>query len=558
MGWGCGGIGGIKQADTRSRLRRQADPARFIIKHVDVDDQIGLWQMARRVPGPFGNFQAGAGKDVAKARIFPLARVGETVEVKVPDVQTSQIIRLDHGVGRAFDQALHAQSAQQVPHKRGLARAQRAVQLDESGVNRGVRGHGLCNELGGGFVWPGKDRPAFYNGGIAAWVSSRGFTMQNPIHSNVQINSSQLAFQIQGWAQELGFSQIGVAGVDLSSAEAGLLQWLADGFHGDMGYMAAHGLKRARPAELVPGTVSVITARLDYLPSDAPAGWQAIEFDRLNRPAEGIVSVYARGRDYHKVLRQRLQKLSDRIAAQIGPFGHRVFTDSAPVLEVELAARSGQGWRGKHTLLLNRAAGSMFFLGEIYVDMALPPSRQPDDPVPEHCGSCSACIDVCPTQAIIAPYKLDARRCISYLTIEHAGPIPLELRPLIGNRIYGCDDCQLICPWNKFAQRSALPDFDERAGLTGQQLVTLFGWREEDFLRHTEGSPIRRIGHERWLRNVAVAMGNALRVDTVDAGNAPGRTRNVEIISALHRRATHPSALVREHVAWAMGSAIHQ
>ena len=380
--------------------------------------------------------------------------------------------------------------------------------------------------------------------------------MQIPIRNNVQINSSQLASQIEGWAQELGFSQIGVTGVDLSSAEAGLLQWLADGLHGDMAYMAAHGLRRARPAELVPGTVSVITARMDYLPSGTPAGWQAIEFGRLNRPTEGIVSVYARGRDYHKVLRQRLQKLTSRIAAQIGPFGHRVFTDSAPVLEVELAARSGQGWRGKHTLLLNREGGSMFFLGEIYVDIALPSSLRHGEAAVDHCGSCSACIDVCPTQAIIAPYRLDARRCISYLTIEHAGPIPLELRPLIGNRIYGCDDCQLVCPWNKFARRSALPDFDERAGLTGQQLVTLFGWNEADFLRLTEGSPIRRIGHERWLRNEAVALGNALRHalrhgDT-DAGTVSVSLRDVEIINALQQRATHPSALVREHVAWAL------
>ena len=249
-----------------------------------------------------------------------------------------------------------------------------------------------------------------------------------------------------------------------------------------MHYMQAHGLKRARPAELIPGTVSVITARMDYLPAstlDQPGQWQAREFSRLDRPAEGIVSVYARGRDYHKVLRARLQKLSELIAGQVGPMGHRVFTDSAPVLEAELAARSGQGWRGKHTLLLNREAGSMFFLGEIYVDIALPPS----DPVTPHCGSCHACIDVCPTQAIIAPYKLDARRCISYLTIEHAGPIPLELRHLMGNRIYGCDDCQLICPWNKFAQRSALPDFDERQGLTGQQLAhgrpSNHGWRAD-------------------------------------------------------------------------------
>jgi epoxyqueuosine reductase len=346
-----------------------------------------------------------------------------------------------------------------------------------------------------------------------------------------------LVAQVALWARECGFSQIGVAGVDLSSAEPGLAAWLSNGFHGEMDYMIAHGMKRARPAELVPGTVSVITARMDYLPSATPPGWQSVEFERLARPQEGIVSLYARGRDYHKVLRSRLQRLSERITLEVGPFGHRVFTDSAPVLEAELAARSGQGWRGKHTLVLNREAGSMFFLGEIYVDLALPPS----EPVTEHCGSCSACIEICPTQAIVAPGKLDARRCISYLTIEHHGAIPSQLRPLIGNRIYGCDDCQLICPWNKFAQRSALPDFDAREGLAGTQLAELFGWSEEQFLRLTEGSPIRRIGHERWLRNIAVAIGNALaRAD--DAG----------LRAALASRRDHPSALVREHVEWAL------
>ncbi len=302
--------------------------------------------------------------------------------------------------------------------------------------------------------------------------------------------------------------------------------------------MAAHGLKRARPAELVPGTVSVLTARMDYLPASTPDGWQGIEFSRLDRSRQGVVSLYARGRDYHKVLRQRLQRLSEQIMGAVGSLGYRVFTDSAPVLEAELATRSGQGWRGKHTLVLNREAGSMFFLGEIYLDLALPPSA----PVDDHCGTCQACIDVCPTQAIVAPRKLDARRCISYLTIEHAGTIPLELRPLIGNRIYGCDDCQLICPWNRFAKRSSLPDFDPRAGLAGAQLVQLFGWSEAGFLHHTEGSAIRRIGHERWLRNIAVALGNALRV-------APDPV----LEDALRQRALDDSALVREHVQWALG-----
>jgi epoxyqueuosine reductase len=347
--------------------------------------------------------------------------------------------------------------------------------------------------------------------------------------------------RLRQWGKELGLSQIGVAGIDLSDAEAPLQAWLDAGFHGSMHYMAAHGLKRARPAELVPGTVSVITARVDYLPSSQDEGWQTVEFDRLKRPEEGIVSIYARGRDYHKVLRARLQKLADRIAQEIGPFGYRAFTDSAPVLEAELASRSGIGWRGKHTLILSREAGSMYFLGEIYVDLALNPTAQ----VAAHCGSCTSCMDVCPTQAIVAPYKLDARRCISYLTIEHEGAIPVALRPLIGNRIYGCDDCQLVCPWNKFAQRAVLRDFDERKGLVGQQLVTLWNWNEEEFLRYTEGSAIRRIGHERWQRNVAVAMGNALQSELDEAEKSAIR-------KTLGDKKPSVSALVQEHIDWAL------
>ena len=349
-------------------------------------------------------------------------------------------------------------------------------------------------------------------------------------------DAAQLVTRVQAWGRELGFSQIGVTGIDLSDAEPGLAAWIEAGFHGGMDYMVRHGLKRARPAELVPGTVSVITARMDYLPRDTSEAWQARELQRLQHPAEAVVSIYARGRDYHKVLRARLQQLAERMADELGPFGHRVFTDSAPVLEAELARRSGQGWRGKHTLVLSREGGSMCFLGEIYVDIALPPS----EPSSEHCGHCRACLDVCPTQAIVAPYRLDARRCISYLTIEHEGPIPPELRPLIGNRIYGCDDCQLVCPWNKFAQRSALPDFDPREGLTGSTLVELMGWSEAAFLRRTEGSAIRRIGHRRWLRNLAVAMGNALR-----------QADDPALRAALAPHAEHPDATVREAVEWA-------
>ena len=343
--------------------------------------------------------------------------------------------------------------------------------------------------------------------------------------------------RLREWARELGFSQIGIAGVDLSQAEAGLLDWLAAGFHGDMGYMAAHGLKRARPAELVPGTLSVISARMDYLPRDTPAGWAAREAGAQSDPQRAVVSVYARGRDYHKVLRRRLQQLADRLAQEVGPLGHRVFTDSAPVLEVELASRAGLGWRGKHTLALSREAGSMFFLGELFVDIDLPA----DTPVSAHCGQCSACIDVCPTRAIVAPYRLDARRCISYLTIEHPGAIDVELRPLIGNRIYGCDDCQLVCPWNKYAQRSPLADFDARAQLTEPTLLQLWAWSEGEFLRHTEGSAIRRIGWSRWRRNLAVGLGNAWRA-TGDAAIAQGLK--------CARDAAEP--MVREHIDWAL------
>ena len=347
---------------------------------------------------------------------------------------------------------------------------------------------------------------------------------------------------IRVWARELGFSQIGVAGVDLSAAEPGLAAWLAAGFHGQMDYMARHGMKRARPAELLPGTVSIITVRMDYLPRQGPEDWSDQELARLRHPGEAVVSVYARGRDYHKVLRSRLSQLGQRIAEQVQGLGHRAFTDSAPVLEAELAVRSGLGWRGKNTLVLSRDAGSMFFLGEVFIDMALPSTEATES----HCGSCRACLDLCPTGAIVAPQRLDARRCISYLTIEHAGPIPEEFRAAMGNRIYGCDDCQLVCPWNKYARRSPLPEFDARPAVTGRHLLELWAWSEADFLRHTEGSPIRRIGHERWLRNLAVALGNALVQGTEDAP---------QIRAALQQRSEHPSELVREHVRWALGQA---
>jgi epoxyqueuosine reductase len=362
------------------------------------------------------------------------------------------------------------------------------------------------------------------------------------------VDPSLLWSRMQAWANQLGFSQIGVSDVDLSAAEPGLQAWLSDGCHGSMDYMSRHGLKRARPAELVPGTVRVLTARMDYLPpqaSGASDDWQAIEWQRLKAPEQATVSVYARGRDYHKVLRQRLQTLADHIAGAIRPLGYRVFTDSAPVLEVELATRSGIGWRGKHTLTLHRDAGSMFFLGEIYLDLPLPLLLPVTDPAAAHCGSCSACIDICPTQAIVAPYRLDARRCISYLTIEHAGSIPAEFREPMGNRIYGCDDCQLVCPWNKYARRSALPDFEVRPALANPTLLELWAWNEADFGRHTEGSAIRRIGHERWRRNLAVAMGNALR-------SSPDAPLIAALRAALVAARQDASDLVREHIDWAL------
>jgi epoxyqueuosine reductase len=373
---------------------------------------------------------------------------------------------------------------------------------------------------------------------IQRWASLRFTHPGKPFMTTRHHDLSALALTIKAWGRELGFADIRIADIDLSQAEAGLQAWLDGGHHGEMDYMAAHGMKRARPAELVPGTVRVITARMNYLPGSSADDWRAREESRLHDPSSAAIAIYARGRDYHKVLRSRLQQLADRIKAEIGEFGYRVFTDSAPVMEVALADKSGLGWRGKHTLLLNREAGSMFFLGEMYTDLPLPV----DEPATSHCGQCSACIDVCPTQAIIGPYKLDARRCIAYLTIELKGSIPVELRPLIGNRVYGCDDCQLVCPWNKFAQRATLPDFEVRNGLDNASMVELFGWSEEEFNRRMEGSPIRRIGHERWLRNIAVGLGNAAREET----------DSLKIIAALDARADHPSALVREHVAWAL------
>lgn len=339
----------------------------------------------------------------------------------------------------------------------------------------------------------------------------------------------QLPQQLAAWASELGFSQAGISSTDLSAEEKYLQRWLDAGHHADMDYMAKHGMLRARPDELVPGTLSVISLRMDYMPGDTQAA------RRLADPETAYISRYALGRDYHKMLRKRLQKLADRIADAIGPYGYRVFTDSAPLLEKALARNAGLGWVGKHTLVLNRKAGSWFFLGEILTDLPLPATNEL---ARNHCGSCSACLDICPTHAFPAPHVLDARRCISYLTIEYKGSIPLELRPLMGNRVFGCDDCQLVCPWNRFAKATAEPDFMPRHGLDNASLAELFLWGEEEFLQKTEGSAIRRAGYEGWLRNLAVGLGNA--------------PATIPVLEALQARRQHPSALVREHVEWAL------
>lgn len=345
---------------------------------------------------------------------------------------------------------------------------------------------------------------------------------------------TELAPAIKQWGAELGFGAIAIAAIDLELASQRLQDWLAAGRHGSMDYMARHAHLRADPAQILPGVLRVITARMDYLPRDSHADWRARELARQAAPDAAVVSIYARGRDYHKVLRHRLQQLASRIERAAGPFGYRVATDSAPVMEVELAQASGLGWRGKHSLLLSPSAGSFFFLGEILTDLPLPA----DAPGATHCGRCQRCIEICPTQAIVAPYQVDARRCISYLTIEHPGSIPEEFRAAIGNRIYGCDDCQLTCPWNKFAQRAPVADFDVRHGLDSASLVELFAWSEREFDDRLAGSAIRRIGHERWLRNLAVGLGNAASTPAV--------------LQALASRADHSSALVREHVAWAL------
>ena len=338
-----------------------------------------------------------------------------------------------------------------------------------------------------------------------------------------------LSQTIKDLGRELGFQQVGIAGLDLATHETHLQRWLDAGYHGEMEYMAAHGSKRSHPEELVPGTLCVISLRMDYLPGDTEMS------KRLSEPEKAYISRYALGRDYHKLIRKRIQQLAERIQQLIGPFGYRAFVDSAPVLEKAIAEQAGLGWIGKNTLVLNRKAGSWFFLGELFIDLPLPA----DAPhASEHCGSCSACLDICPTAAFVGPYRLDARRCISYLTIELKGAIPVELRSLIGNRVFGCDDCQIVCPWNRFARPTNQGDFQPRHQLDNAELATLFRWSEEEFLSRTEGSPLRRTGYQNWLRNLAVGLGNA--------------PSSIPVLEALEARRDDPSELVREHVEWAL------
>ena len=355
------------------------------------------------------------------------------------------------------------------------------------------------------------------------------------------VDQANLREWLDEQSRQLGFDGLRITDTHLGSASERLQEWLEQGRQGRMEYMAKHAQLRSDPGMLVPGTIRVICVTMNYL---SPTIDFDHEWERLAQPTQAMVSMYARGRDYHKVMRNRLQELAQMIEARIGSFGYRVFTDSAPLMEVELARKAGLGWRGKHTLLLNRESGSTFFLGEILVDVPLPIDREEES----HCGTCQSCIDICPTHAITAPYQLDARRCISYLTIENPDAIPVEFRRAMGNRVYGCDDCQLICPWNKFAQRTALPDFAERHGLGRASLLQLWSWTEDEFDRRHEGSAIRRIGYSRWRRNLAVAMGNAM-ADIVVSEEDKGLLQE-----ALRSALPTADALVAEHIQWALSS----
>jgi epoxyqueuosine reductase len=471
-----------------------------LLDHAEADVEIGWRKIWGGLVGPFDQANAVSGEILVKPRIEILFCLIESIEIKVIEVYSRNWMNFNQCVGRAFHRAGLAGCPQQSAHQGRFAGAEIAFEPDNAAGRHDLR----------------KPATEFQRGGFIG----EGYSKMACMH--------ELKEKIRGWARELGFHAVGFADAGKLAAEAGLNAWLAAGCHGTMDYMAAHGSKRSHPAELEPGTRSVIVARMNYRPASA-------DFTgALAAPERAAISSYALGRDYHKLLRARLQQLADRITAEAGEHAYRVFTDSAPVMEVELARQSGLGWRGKHTLLLDRDAGSYFFLGELFTSLSLPA----DSPVTDHCGSCTACLDACPTQAFDGPYRLDARRCISYLTIELKESVPEHLRDRLGNRIYGCDDCQLACPWNRFSPATAEADFQPRQGLDSAQLLELFAWTEEEFNQRLQGSPIRRIGHERWLRNIAVALGNAPRSEVV--------------VAALVAAAKHPSPMVREHVAWAL------
>ena len=417
-------------------------------------------------------------------------------------------MKFNQRIRRTLDRTGVPKRPQQAANQRRLASAEVAVEIDHQA---GLDARRQRRTQGQGGIFVGQKQ--------GLWIHNVCMDAEN---------SRALAARIKDWGRELGFAAVRIAGTELPRAETDLAAWLQAGCHGEMDYMASHGAKRGRPRELLPETRAIIIARMDYRPDAADAD------ANLQDGGRAYISRYALGRDYHKLMRTRLQKLAERMVCEIGPSGHRVFVDSAPVMEVAIANQAGLGWRGKHTLLLDREAGSWFFLGEIFTDLPLPA----DEPITDHCGTCRACLDACPTGAIVAPYQVDARRCISYLTIELKGRIPEDLRPLIGNRIYGCDDCQICCPWNRFAPLTKEKDFAPRHGLDRATLVELFAWTESDFEERLAGSPIRRIGHERWLRNIAVALGNA--------------PTTPKVVAALNTGRDDPSELVREHVRWAL------
>ena len=477
------------------------------------DFEVGRRQPGKRPPRPFNQPDAVAGEIFVQTRIEKFAWIGQPIEIKVIQVYLRNSIKLNEGICRTLDISGVSERAQQSARQRGLAGTEVALEPDRELRRQHARNR--CAERQRGRL---VGQVQQYIG--LGMIGSMG-------HAEIS-DWGALAARIKDWGRELGFDAIGIGGIDLPEAEQGLADWLAAGFHGEMDYMARHGTRRSRPAELVPGTLRVISARMNYRPEAADAAANLADATRA------YLSRYALGRDYHKVIRARLQKLVERIESETGPFIHRVFTDSAPVMEVAIASGAGLGWRGKHTLLLTREAGSWFFLGEILVGLPLPL----DEPVSDHCGTCRRCLDVCPTGAIVAPYQVDARRCISYLTIELKGSIPAGLRPLIGNRVYGCDDCQIHCPWNRDAPITRETDFAVRHGLDRATLVDLFGWTQQAFESRMAGSAILRIGYERWLRNLAVGLGNA--------------PTSSQVVDALRTRQEDSSALVREHVEWAL------